>query len=178
MNLSRRDRIALMIGGAALLVFVILQFILFPLLQRRDHLRRSLAARKTAIVRMTAMQGQYRQLNQRSSSLSARLAGRPRGFSLFSFLERQAAAGSVKKHVVSMKPSTLGGEGPFAQMMVEMKLKAVGLRQLVEFLKLVESPANLVVVRRLSIRENSRVPGTLDVLLQVMTIMEGEGRKR
>jgi len=175
MTLSARDRTALGVGGTVLLFFVLFQFVLVPLAHRRQRLKSALIHRQQGVVRMEEMQARYRALNRQSDSLARRLEGRPPGFSLFSFLEKQAAATSVKKHIVSMKPSTPSEEGPFTQVMVEMKLRTLGLQQLVAFLKRVESPENLVAIRRLSIRENSRKPGSLDVTVQVVTVTGRRG---
>jgi general secretion pathway protein M len=68
------------------------------------------------------------------------------------------------------------GEGGLRQIMVEMKLKAVTLKQLVAFLELIESPENIVELKRISIQENKKEAATLDVIMQVITLVQsGEG---
>jgi general secretion pathway protein M len=56
--------------------------------------------------------------------------------------------------------------------MVEMKLKAVNLKQLVAFLERVESPENIVAIKRISIQENKKEEGTLDVIMQVISLVK------
>jgi general secretion pathway protein M len=58
--------------------------------------------------------------------------------------------------------------------MVEMKLKAINLKQLVSFLEQVESPGNLVELKRISIQENKKQEGTLDVIMQVISLVHAE----
>ncbi len=178
MELSRRDRIALSVGGVALLVFVVLQFLFFPLLERRQRLEKGIAVREQALVEMRQMEERFRKLHQQNSSLSRKLAGRDRDFSLFSFLEKMASATDIKQNIAYMKPSSAQGDGDVRLTTVEMKFKAISLKQLVHFLQQIEAPEKLVAVRRISIQENTKEKATLDVILQVISIdqIAGNGR--
>lgn len=69
-----------------------------------------------------------------------------------------------------MKPSESSGNGPFTQSLVDMKLQAVSLGQLVRFIERVESPAHLVGIDKITIQENAREKGLLDVTLQLVSI--------
>ncbi len=175
MELSRRDRIALAAGGAALLLFVLLQFVLFPVLDKRQRLEKGIAARERALAEMQQMQKRYARLHEQNSSLGRQLARRDRNFSLFSFLEKMASATGVKQNIAYMKPSSVQGEGAVRQTTVEMKFKAVSLKQLVGFLEKIEAPDKLVAVRRISIQENKKEKATLDVILQVISIDQVNG---
>ncbi len=169
--LSRRDRTALAIGAASVMVFVLFRFVVFPLVDGRQRLEKNVRNREKAIVRMRAMQEKYKKLHARSNSLASQLSRRPANFSLFAFLEQKAAAAGVKESIAYMKPSAVESEGVLQQAMVEMKLKGISLQQLVGFLKLVESPENIVGVRRISIQEKVRdKAATLDVIMQVVSL--------
>ena len=171
MALSPRDRTALTIGGLVLLIFVLVQFVLFPLLDKRKRLERTVTLRQQHLAEMQTMQQRYSRLHAQSSGLAQQLSSRVKGFSLFSFLEQMASKARVKEHIAYMKPSTMTGEGPLQQVMVEIKLQTLGLAQLVRFLELIESPENVVEIKRISIQENSKSKGTLDVILQVISIL-------
>jgi len=169
-KITPRDRKVLLIGGVFLLLFLIFQFAIFPLLDNRERLRQGITAREKALVEMKELQAQYRQLNSKANTLLDQLGGRQNDFSLFSFLEQMAAKSDVKKNISYMKPSETADEGPFKEVLVEMKLQEVSLKQLVDFLALVESPENVVAVRRISIQENKKESATLDVILQVLSL--------
>ncbi len=176
MVLSKRDKATLLIGGIVLLVFVFVQFVMFPLFDRRKRLARSIASREQEIVEMKAMQQKYGQLHEQSNSLEKQLGARAAGFSLFSFLEKMATQSKIKDHIAYMKPSSMIGEGTLRQIMVEMKLQAIGIQQLVDFLNHIESPKDIVTVKRISIQENKKIEGSLDVLIQVISIgRQGNG---
>ncbi|GBE11851.1 hypothetical protein BMS3Abin13_00127 [bacterium BMS3Abin13] len=51
-----------------------------------------------------------------------------------------------------------------------MKLQAVSLQQLVDFLRLVESPENVVAIKRIAIQQNTKEESTLDVIMQVVSL--------
>ena len=169
-KITPRDRRILIVGGICVLIFLVLQFVVFPLVENRNRLKKSLAAREKGMVEMKELQARYRELNSKANTLFDQLAKRDGNFSLFSFLEQNAAKTKVKKNIAYMKPSEVADEGPFKEILIEMKLQAVTLKQLVKFLKSVESPENTVALKRISIQENKKEKQTLDVVLQVISL--------
>ena len=169
MQLSQREQWAVAAAGTALTVFLLLQFLVLPLVDRRERLEKGLVTRAQAVTEMRAMQDQYRALTSRSGSLAAALAARE-GFSLFSFLEKNADDSGVREKIAHMKPSESTGSELFTQSQVEMKLQAVSLGQLVRFLERVESPAHLVGIDKIAIQEKTKEKGLLDVTLQLVSI--------
>ncbi|HHD57302.1 MAG TPA: hypothetical protein ENK89_06475 [Desulfobulbaceae bacterium] len=85
-----------------------------------------------------------------------------------------ATQSKIKDHIAYMKPSSMTGEGTLRQIMVEMKLQAIGIGQLVDFLNHIESPENIVTIKRISIRENKKIEQSLDVLIQVISVVRQE----
>ena len=169
-KITPRDRIFLIVGTAFVVVFGLLKFIVFPLVDEREKLRRGIASRDMALVEMRDLQVRYRQLHGKANLLTGQLAGREGNFSLFSFLEQMAAKTDMKKSIAYMKPSETANEGPFKEILVEMKLQAVSLQKLIDFLQLVESPEKIVALKRISIQENKKEKATLDVIMQVVSI--------
>ncbi len=170
MELAKREKIALVIGGASLFLFVLVQFIVFPFMDKRQKLTKGNITKEKAVVQMHEMAERYNEMSEKNNSLAEMLAMRVVGFSLFSFLEKNAAEAEVKGHIAYMKPSEVLGNELLEQSLVEMKLQAVSLKQLVAFLELVESPANLVGLKRIAIQENTKEKATLDVILQVISV--------
>ena len=169
-QLNKRERISVICAGIAVVLFVLLQFVFFPLTEKREKLTKSLAAREKAAAEMQVMQEQYKALSKQSGSIASMLAKREAGFSLFSFLEKNAAESKVKENIAYMKPSESLGNELFKQSMVEMKLQAVGLRQVVQFLEVAESPENLVGIDKITIQENTKEKATLDVTLHMVSV--------
>ncbi len=172
MQLSKRDKKALAAGGICLTLFCVFQFIVFPFMDNRARLDKAIDSKQRQLSEMETMVKQYQRLSQESNTVKLSLEKRSSEFSLFSFLEKNAAASQVKKHINYMRPSELEGSDLFKQSLVEMKLQAISITQLVSFLESIESSGNLVGVNRLSVQKNTKTNGMLDVILQIMSVDE------
>lgn len=171
-QLGKRDKIALAIGTSSLLIFLFLQFFLFPLMEKREKLANGIEKHEKSVVVMREMQKRYGELSAKNVGIAGMLEERAAGFSLFSFLEKGAANSKVKGNIAYMKPSEDSGNELLEQSQVEMKLQAISLQQLVVFLQEVESIENLVALQRISIQENKKEKEALDVTLQVISVDE------
>ncbi len=170
MPLNKRDQTALIIGGIGLLLFLCVQFGVYPLYEKKQRLERVLITKQKNLVQMKEMQAQLAQLSSLGNDLILKLEKRNKNFSLFSFLEERAGKIGIKNKIAYMKPSdSVNGES-YRQVLVEMKLQAINLNQLVSFLKEIEQPQKLVALQRISIQENKRNRATLDVIMQVVSV--------
>ena len=176
-HLSQKDRLALIIGAVALLLFALVQFFILPLMNSRTDLRQKIASRKKHLIEMRLMQQKIRQSSRQSSGLDERLARRSPSFRLFSFLEQQGERARVKENIVYIKPSNskTDQENALRNVAVEMKLQGATLDRLVALLELIESPDQVVGVERISIMTNKK-QGGLDATLRVISLVQaGEG---
>ena len=176
MRLTGRERMAVTAAGAGLLIFVVLQFMVFPLIDNRSRLNKRLVAREKAVAEMRLLRERHRELSEQSGSMAALLAQREEGFSLFAFLEKNADESEVKEHIAYMKPSESRGNEQFKQTLVEMKLQAVTLKKLVAFLEKTESPEHLVGIDKLTIQENTKEEATLDATLVMVSVDQAAGQ--
>ena len=170
MRLSPRDRVALFIGGGALALYIIIGFGLYPLLDSNTRLRNGIEKRQKAAIEMRTMQEKVRRLSDRSSGLEQQLTHRSQHFSLFSFLEQKATSNGVKKNIASIKPTQQKNDDRFNHLQVELKLQGIGLKQLVNYLEAIESPQNIVALKRVFIQENTKNREKLDVTIQVISV--------
>ncbi|WP_446008658.1 hypothetical protein [Candidatus Electrothrix sp.] len=171
-SLKQNDKKALIILLSALILFAVMQFALFPLLNKKKENEQKIQKMEKDLVEMQSMQEEISRLSQRSNTLEQLVAARPADFSLFAFLEEKCAETKVKDNISYMKPSDPTGEGAVQQIMVEMKLKAIRLNLLVAFLERVESAEHTVALKRISIQVNKKEVGTLDVIMQVISLIQ------
>jgi general secretion pathway protein M len=151
-------------------LFVVIQFIVFPLFDKKARLQRAIAVKTDAIVEMQRLQAEYDLLKSHADQSKVRFDKRPKGFTLFSFLDQLAGQTGVKDNIAYMKPSkTAPKSGPFSISSVEMKIQAVTLNQITQYLYKVETSPNMVTVKRLSITKNEKQPGVVNAVLQVET---------
>jgi len=177
MKLSQREKLALTVGGIVILAFILLQFMVLPLLDKRDRLQQRIVLNGKQFDRMMSLQKRYQELHSQSISISKHLQNRSPDFSLFSFLEQMASRADVKKQIIYMKPSKTLTEGNYSEIMVEMKLQTITLQQLIDFLEYIESPDNVVAIKRISVQVNTKDEAALDVILQIVTINLVENTK-
>jgi general secretion pathway protein M len=173
-SLNPREKWIVAGGGLFVLLFVIIQFAIFPFLEARQKRISAIETKKSELVEIKQLSTDYLALKGEENSIQSRIEGRPASFTLFTFLDQQAGIAGLKKQIVYMKPSVLEGQDRFDEVLVEMKFEGILLKDLVTFLSLVESTENAVFVNRLSIQSGSGDGGTLDSIMQIMTLRKKE----
>ncbi|MDJ0783751.1 MAG: type II secretion system protein GspM [Desulfosarcinaceae bacterium] len=169
-QLNPREKIILGVGAAALVVFILVQFIIFPIVDRQEVLQRSVAGKLTAVQEMRSLSTEAEALKQQQNRSTQRMGRRPRGFTLFSFLDGLAGKTQLKGNIDYMKPSTTEPKGsPYKVSVVEMKLVGINMEQLVSYLYRIETSANMVEIKRLAITKTDRKAGFINAVLQVET---------
>ena len=153
-----------------MLVFVVVQFYVFPAMDKRERLKNSIRAKTLVHGQMLALQSEYEAITQKARLSKNRVAKRQQGFTLFSFLDRLAGETKLKDRIAYMKPSTAVQKNTEIKISrVEMKLQAITAKQLAEYLHRVETSENIIMVARLSISKTGKPEGFIDAVLQVET---------
>ncbi len=168
-SLDTREQRVLFAGILFVVCFLLFQFVVSPFLESRTKIEKSIARKRSELVKILKLQKEYEVLRSEAGGVRVKLSQRAPDFTLFTFLDKQATTAKVKKRIKYMKPSTSEGNDNLNQSVVEMKLQKVTLKSLVLFIRLVESVDNVVSIRRISIQQSGREPGYLDVILQIMT---------
>jgi general secretion pathway protein M len=169
MRLARRERYLVSLAACCIAIFLVFQFLVFPFFENRRRIQRGLKAKEKGLEEIMKLKADYQAHQKGSQNIQQALAKRKAGFTLFSFLEKAAGEAEVKARIKYMKPSVSSGTGPYKESMVEMKLEVITLPQLVGYLYRIESPDDLVSIKRISISENKKEQGYLDAILQVIT---------
>lgn len=167
-KLDSRERWVLFGGIGFVFCFLLLQLVIVPVLDARSNLEKSITRKKQELIKIKGLQQEYYSLKSEEGTMQARINQRGTGFTLFTFLDRQANEAKVKKQIKYMKPSAVDGD-ELNEAMVEMKLQQITLSALVEFIRLVESEENVVFIRRFSIQESGDRQGYFDSILQIVT---------
>ena len=170
-NMTKREKYAIYALSGAILLFILIQFIVFPSIDKRKRLKRTLQVKEDALLEMIALKSDYDAIEKRTNLAKERFENREKGFTLFSFLDRLTGKARIKEYVTYMKPSTtVQKDNPYKISQVEMKLKGLTLEQLTTFLHMVETSKNVVYVKRLSISKTGEQESFVDVVLQVETV--------
>lgn len=158
-------------GASAIIIFLLMQFLVFPLFDAKAKMKRSIQANERILKEITELSTEYRIYKGNADYIKSALAQRDKDFTLFSFLEKQAGRAGIKTNITYMKPSTTTDTEPYKESSVEMKLEEITLKQLVDYLYFIESPRDLVQVKRISIKQSKRNQQYLTVLIHALTYL-------
>ena len=169
-TITKREKYAIWIAGALISVVILMQVVIFPLVERRQQLNRQIEAQSQTLKEMLALKADYEGTKSIADSERGRIAGRSSGFTLFSFLDTLAGQVGLKDRIAYMKPSNTTLENsPYALSVVETKLQNITMKQLTSYLYRIETSDNLVRVRGLSISKTGKQAGTIDAVLMAET---------
>jgi len=170
-NLNKRERLGIMLAAAAIGLFLIAILVVEPLLSRSAARKSSLQTKAAMLGEMQRFISEYNAIKQQATVSKSYFQGRQKGFSLYSFMNRLAGEFEIKDQITRMKPTkTVQKNSPYKISRVEMKLEAITLEQLTNYLYGVETSANMVNIKKISISKNNKTQGLLTVVLQAETI--------
>ena len=170
-NLNKRERYGIMLAAGVIAIFIIAVFIVEPFLSRSANMKNSLQTKADNLVAMQRLQSEYTGLTQQETISNSRFQRREKGFTLYSFLNSLAGESGIKDRISSMKPTkTVQKNSPYKISRVEMKLEAITLEQLTNYLYGVETSNNMVDIKKISISKNDKKQGLLTAVLQVETV--------
>lgn len=171
-HLSRREKNILTAGGFLLVIFIAIQFIYFPAVDRRTDLKRVLSVERDSLKQVRELQKQYLALTQNLDHQKNALKFRQKDFTLFSFLDFQAEKSGIKENIDYMKPFSQEVENsPYKISKVQLKLKNVFLNELITFISRVEASDNLVQIISLSLSKAGKKNDRLDAVIETQTLM-------
>ena len=170
LNLNKREKIAVTGAAVFLAVFIIIQFIIVPVFEKREDLRQQVTEKKNNLLDMQILRSEYFTMKEKLESSQQGLKKRPANFTLFSFLDRLAGNTGLKDHIAYMKPSTsVKQDSGLKISRVELKLQEVTMKDLTSYLFKVEISENMIIVKRLSITKTGKDTGLVSAVLQVET---------
>jgi general secretion pathway protein M len=169
-KLARREKYSIYALSGVICLFVVFQFIVFPFLDKKERLERTIKAKTDILEKMTVLQSEYNTIKKMTELSKSHFEKRDGDFTLFSFLDKLTGKAGIKNHVTYMKPSTsVQKNSPFKISQVEMKLQGLTFQQLTSYLHMVETSKNMVNIKRLSISKTGKIENLIDAVLQVET---------
>lgn len=157
--------VGLVFTAAALLV----HFAVFPYFEARQKVRGAIAGSEKTLRELATLGAEYGVLQRRSEEIRRVIERRPPAFALFSYLEKRAGDAGVKANIKSINPLKSVPAEAYEETAVEMRRDKLTMKQLTDFLYLVESREDLVRIRRMSLVKMKESPDYMSALLQVFT---------
>jgi len=170
-KLQKREKLVVGFGGGCLVLLLIVQFIIFPIIDGKKQYQRRLVSQTKTLAEMQSLQSQYNAIIKNTESSRSKLTKRSKNFTLFSFLDQLAGQTSIKDRIVYMKPSTtIRKNSPYKISLVEMKVQGITMEQLISYLYRVEISMNMVQIKRITISKTDKKKGLVNSILQVETL--------
>ena len=169
-KLSKREKYSLYLAAGFIVLFVTIQFIVFPVIDKKKQHKRALQVKMGTLNEMLLLKSKYDTIIKKSAMAQALFDQREKGFTLFSFLDKLAGEAGLKDKIVYMKPSTsMQKDTKYKTSTVEMKLQAINLNQLTTYLFYIETSKNMVFIKRVSISKTDKDLGLINAVLNVET---------
>ncbi len=170
-KLNKREKIGVAAATAAIVIFLVLQVLVFPLFEKNAQLSRTLTARQQEREQIQLLQAEYLKTAEKAQAAQRHLKRRKQGFTLFSFLETLAGQTGVKSNIAYMRPTTTSQkDSPYRLSMVEMKLQEITMAQLLAYLHGIETSADMISIKRLSISKGEQKADLINTVFQVETL--------
>ena len=169
-KLQKRERLIVSGGAVALVVLLFLQLMIFPILDRRAQLKKMLVAKTAELQQVDALKAEMASVSSSIQVTEEQLKKRPQGFTLFSFLDALAGRTGIKQNITYMKPTSANiKNSAYALSIVEMKIQALTMEQLVDYLHGVENAPQQIWIKQMSITRGENNEGLLTSILKVET---------
>jgi general secretion pathway protein M len=158
-----------LIGGAAILVLIalILEIAVFPFWAAKTKLTKAIQVNQKKLTELSQLDAEFTLQETQMARIKSALASRGADFSLFSYLEKKATQAKVRGRIKQMNSSKGTQSISLEESLIDMTLEKITIKQLTDFLYFVESPADLVKIKKITIHKMKESPEYLNAQLQI-----------
>lgn len=166
-NLTRREKllaVALAIFTGTLMLFA---FAIKPAVERTKTLHRVISEKQDQLQKVKTRSSEYIFLRDNLDTLRTKAASQGQALELLPVLESLIREYGLATKVATMKQQVLQINPTHSETIVEVKFESVTLRQLVDFLRMVESTKALARIKSLYIKKNLTNENLLDSVVEI-----------
>ncbi len=170
MRLTCRER-RLTVGLAALIAaWALFVLCIRPTIERIETLRRVVPEKQRELEVLRTKSAQYLALRAGLDDYKRKAALEEKGFELLAFLESTTRGSGLAKKVTVMKQEILQLDSNHCEVIVEVEMENLTLKQLVEFLLETKSSNHFLRIKSLYAKKNTTNPDLLDTVVQISTL--------
>lgn len=160
-QLNAREKTAIILGFSGLLIFLLIQLVYTPMLDRRNLLAQGNRIKEKDLMNLKTIVAQYKNLEQYREGTGR--GTQTSSVNLFSILEGGATECGLKDKIDYMRPGDLQVDSRRVEKWVEMKLSRITLKDLTRYLYILQSSQQGIYIKRLSSRKEGEY---LELILQ------------
>jgi type II secretory pathway component PulM len=170
MRLTYREHV-LIAGGVVLMAgWALFAFGIRPALERIETLNRVIPEKESELERLRIDAREYVALREEMEGLHAKIASQEKTFELLPFIESLVQECGLAQNVLAIEPVASQPEGDYQEIVVEIEMENVTLRQLCDFLWKVRSSKVVTSAKRIYIKKNFANPDRLDSQVEIRNL--------
>ena len=166
-KLDTKQRYLVSVCAAVVVVALVLTFAVFPMWETRAKMKKSILSQSKKLEEMVKIDADFAAQDAQISRIKNAIASRRADFTLFSYLEKKAVSANVKGSIKQMS-SMQGVKSPsFEETLIDLKLEKITIKQLTEFLYQVESPSEMIKIKRITVNKMKESPDYISAQLLI-----------
>lgn len=165
--LTKRERVLGIALAAGVGVCFLYAVVIRPTYHRIHTLERIIPEKQSELHALEARSVEYSALLKRFESFRTKAASQDPNFQLLPYLETLLDKHALTKNVVTMAPENLQLQGDYAETVVKIELDGIPLKQLIGFLKEIETSEVCTQIGTLHIRRNPTSDSLLDSTIEI-----------
>jgi hypothetical protein len=177
-KLDKNQRYIVAGAAAFVLIVLILELIIFPLWDAKAKINQTLLINQKKLDEVIKLDAEFAGQEAKISKIKRVMSTRTADFSLFSYLEKKATQAGVRGNIKYMNSSRGTQSATFEESLIDMKLDKITIKQLTDFLYFAESPADLVIIKRITVNKMKESPEYLSAQLQIASVAPLSSRPR
>ena len=166
-NLDTRQRYVVGFGAAFAIAVLLLAFVVFPLWDAKAKMQKSISGNSRKLEEMVKMDAEFVVQEAKISRIKRVLASRQGDFTLFAYLEKKAISAGVKGSIKQMNSIQGTKTASFEETLIDLKLEKLTIKQLTDFLYQVESPDEMIRIKRITIDKMKESPEYISVQILI-----------
>jgi general secretion pathway protein M len=158
-----------LVAGAAILVLIvlILEIAVFPFWEAKTKLTKAIQVNQKKLDELSKLDAEFTLQEAAMAKIKRAMSARSADFTLFAYLEKKATQANVRGRIKQMNSSKGIQSISLEESLIDMKLEKITIKQLTDFLYFVESPADLVKIKKIAINKMKESPEYLSAQLQI-----------
>jgi general secretion pathway protein M len=166
-KLDERQRY--LVAGAAIFVLIalILEIAVFPFREAKEKLTKAVQTNQKKLNEIIKLDAEFTLQEAAMERIKRTMSTRSADFTLFAYLEKKAMQANVRGRIKYMNSSRGTQSASFEESLIDMKLDKITIKQLTDFLYFVESPADMVRIKKITISKMKESPEYLSAQLQI-----------
>lgn len=166
-KLDTKQRYLVVACAVFVLLALVLEFAVFPFWDATTKMKKSVTVNSTKLAEMAAIDAEFAVQDAKISRIKHAIASRRTDFTLFSYLEKKAVSANVKGAIKQMNSLQGARSASFEETLIDMKLEKITIKQLEDFLYQIESPAELIKIKRITINKMKESPDYISAQLLI-----------